>query len=513
MKIFSTKADLVAASLTAGQLTSTKGYTTAGDGGGATYLIKTAVDYAGTPDEYGDHSLANGNVAVLQTEGSVNVKQYGAVGDGVTDDTLSIQAAINTLKRVYIPEGVFKIGTITVPDNSNIVGAGMYLTVLKVNTGVNGIESLGGFPSGFVTITLSDFTIESEDGYSLGARTGYGISIEACVDSSFNNILIQYFQYGIYARSSWDLSFPLVKIYNCQIGFKVPRLGVDTNASFNSISFGTFVSEANTVCGMSLGYGANISIQAAQVENQNVGFYFADTTFIDIGTTYWEWAASVGGDYVYLIGQDEGGDHGTPEHLSIRNVMTSSFIAGVAIKNTNNVFFSGELRYSDFVLSGVSNFRFEGSTPKANFSAYQNGDAASVTGDGTAYTVICDTELFDDGNYYNNATGIFTAPETGKYLLTAQAYIGNMAAAHDSQELNIITTGRTYNYKFKTFDATNGTAEQALHKSVIVNMTAGDTAYMSVNVTGNPVPAKQVFVFGGSSTTRTMFSGSFLAHF
>ena len=35
MKIFETKADLVAASLTAGQLTSTKGYTTAGvqDGG------------------------------------------------------------------------------------------------------------------------------------------------------------------------------------------------------------------------------------------------------------------------------------------------------------------------------------------------------------------------------------------------------------------------------------------------------------------------------------------------
>jgi len=117
MKIFNSVSDLVAASLTAGQLTSTKGYTTAGDGGGATYLIKTAVDYAGTPDEYGDHSLANGNVAVLQTEGSVNARQFGAVGDGVTDDTAAIQAAIDATgsEFLYFPSGTYIVSsTLTV---------------------------------------------------------------------------------------------------------------------------------------------------------------------------------------------------------------------------------------------------------------------------------------------------------------------------------------------------------------------------------------------------------------
>jgi len=99
MKIFETKADLVAASLTAGQLTSTKGYTTAGDGGGATYLIKTAVDYGGTPDEAADFTLANGNVAVRQLNASVKaehtVSQYSTLGDDLSG-TLSFTHSAGT---------------------------------------------------------------------------------------------------------------------------------------------------------------------------------------------------------------------------------------------------------------------------------------------------------------------------------------------------------------------------------------------------------------------------------
>ena len=43
---------------------------------------------------------------------TLNVKDFGAKGDGETDDTLFIQCAINACPkggRVYIPEGVYKI--------------------------------------------------------------------------------------------------------------------------------------------------------------------------------------------------------------------------------------------------------------------------------------------------------------------------------------------------------------------------------------------------------------------
>ena len=82
-------AEMVAdTSLTVGQLARTKGYYDAGDGGGALYLIQVTQPV----DGFGDHDLANGNVALLQVSGAIPVKQLGPVGDGTTDDTLAIAA-------------------------------------------------------------------------------------------------------------------------------------------------------------------------------------------------------------------------------------------------------------------------------------------------------------------------------------------------------------------------------------------------------------------------------------
>lgn len=58
--------------------------------------------------------------------GSVSVKDFGARGDGVTDDTAAIQSAIKTGKNVYIPEGVYVVTDelTLVTKGQRIVGAG-----------------------------------------------------------------------------------------------------------------------------------------------------------------------------------------------------------------------------------------------------------------------------------------------------------------------------------------------------------------------------------------------------
>lgn len=84
-----TVADMKLQSLAAGAVVSTQGYYAAGDGGGATYLTVAPQAF----DGYGDHELANGNIAVLQTLSVVFADQFGVKGDGVTDDTLAQRAA------------------------------------------------------------------------------------------------------------------------------------------------------------------------------------------------------------------------------------------------------------------------------------------------------------------------------------------------------------------------------------------------------------------------------------
>lgn len=66
----------------------------------------------------------------------INVATYGATGDGATDDTAAIQAALAAVPAtgglVYIPAGTYLISSsLTIPNKTHIHGAGMGATVLK----------------------------------------------------------------------------------------------------------------------------------------------------------------------------------------------------------------------------------------------------------------------------------------------------------------------------------------------------------------------------------------------
>lgn len=107
-------------SLKTGATACTLGYYSPNDGGAGTYIIR-AKQEADVDDGGSLHELANGCVAELMVEnGTVNVKQFGAKGDGVSDDTEKIQRAIDYCESLYLPNATYMINNDGIHLHSNI---------------------------------------------------------------------------------------------------------------------------------------------------------------------------------------------------------------------------------------------------------------------------------------------------------------------------------------------------------------------------------------------------------
>jgi hypothetical protein len=60
----------------------------------------------------------------------VSVKDFGAKGDGATNDTAAFNNAFNAAKDVYIPPGTYNVSMVTIPGGCRVRGAGKGVTTL-----------------------------------------------------------------------------------------------------------------------------------------------------------------------------------------------------------------------------------------------------------------------------------------------------------------------------------------------------------------------------------------------
>jgi hypothetical protein len=129
-------------------------------------------------------ALVSGGVGaapVLQRKLWIDVRDYGAVGDGATDDKVAIQAAItaspSTGGVVYLPPGTYRLtGALVLKSNLVLAGAGSMMSVLQGN----GTMSLLVQYTSDNGTTLTDVTIRDLgfdlNGYNT-ADYAYGIAI------------------------------------------------------------------------------------------------------------------------------------------------------------------------------------------------------------------------------------------------------------------------------------------------------------------------------------------------
>jgi len=75
----------------------------------------------------------------------VSVRDFGAKGDGSSNDTAAIQLAINTGKNIHIPAGIYKVDSLEITKSQRIVGENRKTTELQpIGTGaciyINGVS-------------------------------------------------------------------------------------------------------------------------------------------------------------------------------------------------------------------------------------------------------------------------------------------------------------------------------------------------------------------------------------
>ena len=122
---------------------------------------------------------------------AINVKKFGAKGDGVTDDTISIQTAMDELINggvLLIPEGTFIVSSINIPfDNITIMGSGIESTIIKSNGLVNQtpLYNIKG------NVKLMNFTIDGNGKIMPTPTAGDGafcLSVYNCSNIKIDNV-------------------------------------------------------------------------------------------------------------------------------------------------------------------------------------------------------------------------------------------------------------------------------------------------------------------------------------
>lgn len=159
----------------------------------------------------------------------INVKDYGATGDGTTDDSAAIQAAIDDVgptygRTIYIPKGVYYLGTGLVATNAQIqfVGQGhpgvssefsLAVTDFKVGDGQIGLTLNDSSLQGFRVENVGFY--EKNAGQALG-----GLYVKDSADGTFISVSAGRFTagFGIKVQGTGGAIAQYNTFIDCRVG-------------------------------------------------------------------------------------------------------------------------------------------------------------------------------------------------------------------------------------------------------------------------------------------------------
>lgn len=183
-------------------------------------------------------------VADVGASDSANVKSFGAAGDGVTDDTVAIEKALEASNNVYFPEGLYlTTKALRLTGSKRIFGDGKGVSrVIRYDTTPETINAV----SVTATVYMSNRYNSIENMGIRGDRTGTDITASVdgvffgnlngiCSNSALTNVDIRNAQNCIYADTGvFMMTFNQVNCANSVNAYNFSDTSAKTSLTFNS---------------------------------------------------------------------------------------------------------------------------------------------------------------------------------------------------------------------------------------------------------------------------------------
>jgi hypothetical protein len=155
----------------------------------------------------------------------VSVLDFGAVGDGVTDDSAAIQAAINASYGVYFPEGTYKVLTKLVPTHAvDLFGQSRESVELQLKVNDFGLETTVSGRS----VSVRDMTITGDTTLTANA----GINLFDNGDRPLERLEVHGFaRQGIKIVQSVNPILRDIRAYNCSPSQSYAAIHIDKGST------------------------------------------------------------------------------------------------------------------------------------------------------------------------------------------------------------------------------------------------------------------------------------------